>query len=689
MPRNPNESDFEIATIQRLERLGYTHLNGYTLRENDAFPLEAVVMADVLRAHLQSRYPHLPPDAIQLAIQEASPKGADTLHRNMAFHQSLTRGFELSYTDSAGEDRVEHVYWVNWGEPEKNAFHVISQLPIRGQNDRRPDLIVTVNGLPLVVFELKSPYDEYADAAGALNQLQHYQIDIPQLFDYNAFCVLSDNVHTLHGVHSAAWEWFAPWKSVNGRTTIPGKRGKMKTLVEGLFPQDRLLAYIRQFIVFEAVNEVITKKAAKYHQFFGVQFAATEALRATGPDGNKRIGVIWHTQGSGKSLSMVFFVGLLQRKMDNPLFVVQVDRNDLDEQLTDAFVAAQSLVGTVKQAGSVDDLRALLQTDGGGVILTTIEKFRVRQAETRHPQLNPRSDVIVIADEAHRTQYGLLDGFAYHLRDALPHASFIGFTGTPIEESDRSIASVFGRTIHTYDVIQAKDDGAVVAIYYEPRLIYQHQINPDIDQDLEEITENEEQAAQVTAKWGTIEKAAGAEKRVKELARDLLTHFEERNQTSFGKALIVAMSRANCVKLYDEIIALRPDWHDRDPNKGMIKVVMTGNISKDPPEWNEAGHLTTKRLREKIKERLRDPEDPLQMVIVRDMWLTGTDIPCLHSMYVDKPMKGHSLMQAITRVNRVFRNKPGGVVVDYIGIGTQLKKAARKFTSEGHGVIRG
>ena len=380
MPRNPNESDFELATIQRLERLGYTHLDGGALKEGEDFALEAVVNKAVLRGYLESRYPHLPPEAIQLAIQKASPEGADTLHRNLAFHQTLTRGFELPYTDAAGNDRFEHIYFVHWDEPEKNTFQVVSQLPIRGNNDRRPDLIVMVNGLPLVVFELKSPYDEYADVQGAFNQLQHYQVDIPQLFDFNAFCVLSDNVNTLHGVHSATMEWFAPWKSVDGRSTtltarpstrvlrqaqdavgergslversssfvemVEPKRGDMKTLIEGLFPKARLLMYIRQFIVFEMVNDVITKKAGKYHQFFGVQLAAQEALRATRPDGDKRIGVIWHTQGSGKSLSMVFFVGLLQRLMENPLFVVEVDRTDLDEQLTDAFVAAQALVGT-------------------------------------------------------------------------------------------------------------------------------------------------------------------------------------------------------------------------------------------------------------------------------------------------------------------------------------------------------
>lgn len=684
MPRNPNESDFEIATIQRLERLGYTHLHGGELRECADFPLQAVVFSDVLHTHLKSRYGHLPPEALDLAVQTASdPQGVDLLHRNLHFHQILTRGFELPYTDSSGQDRIEHIYLVNWENPTKNDFHVISQLSISGHNDRRPDLIVAVNGLPLVVFELKSPYDEYADVAGAFNQIQHYQADIPQLFDFNTFCVLSDNLTTLHGVHSATMEWFAPWKSIDGRTTTPGIVGTMRALIEGLFPKDRLLEYIRQFIVFEVVNDVVTKKGAKYHQFFGVRFAAREALRATAPDGDRRIGVIWHTQGSGKSLSMVFFVGLLGRWMENPLFLVEVDRTDLDEQLTDAFQAATSLLGTVDQAEDVPDLRKKLRTRGGGVILSTIEKFRLLEGETQHPVLNERRDIIVIADEAHRTQYGLLEGYAYHLRKALPHASFIGFTGTPIEETNRSITSVFGTTVHTYDLIQAKEDNAVVAIYYEPRLVELENVNPDIDEDVEEITETDEQAGVVTEKWATIEKAAGTKERMQVIAQDILSHFEERNETIFGKALIVGMSRRNCVTLYDEIIKLRPEWHDKNPDKGLIKVVMTGNISKDPVEWNQSGHLTTKRVREKIKARLRDPDDALKMVIVRDMWLTGTDLPCLHTMYVDKPMKGHSLIQAITRVNRVFRDKTGGLVVDYIGIGGQLKAATRTFTSGG------
>lgn len=382
---------------------------------------------------------------------------------------------------------------------------------------------------------------------------------------------------------------------------------------------------------------------------------------------------------------MIFFVGILRRRLQNPMFIIQVDRNDLDDQLHDFFVAARLLVGDVKHAESVEELRQLIQTEGGEVIFTTIEKFRLREDERRHPILSERSNIIVIADEAHRTQYGLLDGFAYHLRRALPNASFIGFTGTPIDLADRDTQAVFGNIIHTYDIPQAQADGAIVPIYYEARLAKLHLINEDIDKELEEITESDEEAERLKAKWAAIEAAAGTKERMEEIASDVLSHFEERTKTLLGKAIIVCMSRRICVGLYNEIIKLHPDWHRKDIDKGQIKIIMTGDLTKDPKQWNEAGHITTKERRDQIKARLQDPNDPLKIVIVRDMWLTGTDIPCLHTLYVDKPMKEHNLMQAIARVNRVFRDKPGGLVVDYIGIGHLLKEAARKYTSSGFG----
>ena len=705
----PNESRFEAATIDRLKLLGYEYANGRELREHPDFLLELVVQTDLLHRHLRARYPHLPNDAIETAIRiAANPEGVSLLQRNKNFHELLTRGFDLKYAlpspgrrGAGGEvERHEHIYLINWDEPTKNDFRVVSQLPIRGANDRRPDLIVYVNGLPLVVFELKNPWDENPTAEGAHNQIQHYAVDIPQLFDFNAFCVVSDGVTTLHGMHSATLEWFAPWKSMDGCNVEPTATGSMRTLIQGLFPPDRLLDYIRHFIVFESVNEVITKKGAKYHQFFGVRFAVDGALRATRPDGDRKIGVVWHTQGSGKSLEMIFFVGILRRQLHNPTFIIQVDRNDLDEQLYDFFVAAKSLVGEVKHAESVEELRDLLQTEGGEVIFTTIEKFRLREGEREHPVLSNRRNIIVIADEAHRTQYGFdahlirdqesgeirtVYGFARYLRDALPHASFIGFTGTPIDLTDRDTQAVFGNIIHTYDIPQAQADNAIVPIYYEPRLVRLHLINEQVDRDLEEITESEEEAERLKPRWAQIEAAAGTQTRLAEIAQDILTHFESRTATLFGKAMIVCMSRRICVGLYDEIVKLRPEWRDPAMDKGQIKIIMTHRPDKDPVEWNHAGHITTKDKREQIKARLKDPNDPLKIAIVRDMWLTGTDIPCLHTLYVDKPMKGHNLMQAIARVNRVFRDKPGGLVVDYIGVGHSLKEAAKKFTADGFG----
>ena len=681
-----NESDFEVATIERLKALGYAHEDGGELREKPDFSLESVVLNDALRRHLEAEYPHLPPEAIQTAIQiGTNPEGIDVIHRNMFFHDKLTRGFEVKYKIPKGEE-FEHVYLVNWDEPTKNDFRVVSQLPIRGANDRRPDLIIYVNGLPLIVFELKNPYDESPTVEGAYNQIQHYTVDIPQLFEFNAFTVVSDGKTTLHGMFSAEREWFAPWKSIDGHTIKPATTSTMKALIEGLFPKDRLLEYVRQFIVFESVNEVITKKGAKYHQFFGVRYAVEESVRATKADGDRRIGVIWHTQGSGKSLSMIFFVGILERILKNPTFVIQVDRTDLDEQLFDFFVAAKSLVGDVEHAETVEEMRKLLEVEGGGIIFTTLEKFRLREGEAKHPILSDRRNIVVIADEAHRTQYGLTKGFAYQLREALPKASFIGFTGTPISLADRDTQAVFGEIIHRYDIPTAQADKAVVPIYYEARLVKLHLVNQDfVDQELEEITEGDDEARQRAAKWATIETAAGTEDRLTQIAKDILTHYDERQNAIEGKALVVCMSRRICVALFNQIIKLRPEWHDKEIDKGQVKVVMTGDLSKDPKEWNEAGHITTKEKRERLKARFKDPKDPLKMVIVRDMWLTGTDIPCLHTMYVDKPMRGHNLMQAIARVNRVFRDKPGGLVVDFIGIGASLKEAARKYTAEDFG----
>lgn len=680
MPHRGTETEFELTTIERLEQLGYGYCHGSELERD----LAEVVLVDVLRRSVVARYPDLPEAAIDEAVNRfARPGGADTIRRNMAFHGDLTRGIEVRVEHSDGRIEHQHVHAIDWDHADRNEFLVVNQLSIHGRNDRRPDIVVYINGLPVVLFELKNPYDESPTVDDALNQIAHYRNDIPQIFDFNCVTVVSDGVTTLHGMWSADPEWFAPWKSIDGFTVEAHTTGSMKTLIEGLFEKQRLLSYIRDFIVFEVVNEKVTKKGAKYHQFFAVQIAAKKTMEACQPGGEKRIGVIWHTTGSGKSLSMVFLVGILRRQPDwNPTFVIQVDRTDLDDQLHDQFVAARALVGDVKHARSVDELRDLLQTEGGEVIFTTIEKFRLKKAdgEIEHPVLSERSDIIVIADEAHRSQYGFMEGYARYLAEALPNARRIGFTGTPISFGGADTVEVFGDLIHWYDIKQSQQDKATVRIFYDPRQIRLHLRESDIDAALKYIVDTQP-IGEVTdlerrkSRWATLAATAGARDRVAEIARELVEHFNDRCATLVGKAMVVCMTRENCVRLYDAITAI--------PECPEVKVVMTGNLSKDPPAWSKAGHFTTKMQRDAIKQRMIDPEDPLKMVIVCDMWLTGTNIPCLHTLYIDKPMKGHTIIQAISRVNRVFRDKPHGLVVDFIGIGDELRAATNTYTIGG------
>lgn len=675
------ETDFEYTTIQRLEALKYAHVFGMDIER----PQDEVVLKEILRANLAARYDDLPHGALDEAIHIISrPDGVDTLRRNLAFHQLLTRGFDLKVKFPDGKTEFKHIYPINWDEPTANDFRVINQFPIHGQNDRRPDIIIFVNGLPLVLFELKNPYSEKPTVEEAFNQVQHYTYEIPQVFDFNAFTVISDGITTLHGVWTAGMEWYSPWKSIDGFEIEPNTTGSMKMLIEGLFPKDRLLQYIRDFLVFEVVNEKITKKGARYHQFFAVRIAAQKALETyqrvtSGASPDRRIGVIWHTTGSGKSLSMAFLVGILRREPDleNPIFVIEVDRNDLDDQLHDQFLAARMLVGNVKQAESVTDLRSLLETSGGEVIFTTIEKFSLRENELDHPILNTRPNVILIADEAHRSQYGFAEGFARYLSDALPNAMRLGFTGTPISLSGADTTQVFGDLIHTYDILQSQLDKATVPIYYEARQIPLKLQDKDLDTSLANITagKDPEEVSRNIPRWGALAAAARADKRLKDLAQDLLTHFRDRTATLKGKAMVVSMERLNCVRLYEALVAL--------PDCPQIKIVMTGNLGEDPPEWSQRGYLTTKAQRDAIKQRMIDPEDTLSLVIVCDMWLTGTDIPCLHTLYVDKPMEGHNMIQAISRVNRVFSDKPNGLIVDYIGIGDALREATSHYTQGG------
>jgi len=672
------ESAFELTTIERLEQLGYAYCHGEEIER----PPNEVVLKNVLKDFLSRRYPDLPSSAVDDAVTRISrPVGLDTLRRNMAFHQVLTRGFELPIEYPDGRKEHRHIYPIDWDDPAGNDFLVVNQFPIHGRNDRRTDLLVFVNGLPLILFELKNPYSEHPTVDDALNQVRHYRNEIPQLFEFNAITVVSDGVTTLQGMWTSPDEWFAPWKSIDGFVTEPQTTGSMKILVEGLFPKDRLLQYIRDFIVFDVVNDRIAKKGAKYHQFFAVRLAAEKTIATVTSGGDKRIGVIWHTTGSGKSLSMAFLVGILRRRneLSNPTFLIQVDRTDLDDQLHDQFVAARTLVGDVKHAGSVEELREMLRTEGGEVIFTTIEKFRLKtdSEEIEHPVLSTRSNIIVIADEAHRSQYGFETGFARYLAEALPNARRIGFTGTPVSFSGADTVEVFGDLIHTYDIKQSQEDRATVPIFYAPRQIKLHLSRADIDAALGELTEGEEvgDLEKKKSRWAALAAAAGAKERLEELGKDLLAHFIDRTATLAGKAIAVCMSRENCVRLCDALTAL--------PGCPEIKIVMTGNLSKDPEEWSKAGHLTTKAQRDAIKQRMIDPDDPLKMVIVCDMWLTGTDIPCLHTLYVDKPMRGHNMIQAISRVNRVFRDKPHGLIVDYIGIGDELREATGKYTAGG------
>jgi type I restriction enzyme R subunit len=615
------ETTFELTTIERLEQQGYTHFLGPELER----PLDEVVLKDLLRANLAMRYKALPASAIDEAMNSiCRPDGVDTMRRNKTFHQRLTRGFEQKVECPNGRKEYVYIYPVCWDDPGSNDFHVVNQLPIHGRNDRRPDIIIYINGLPLVVFELKNPYAIKPTIDDALNQIQHYVHDISQLFDFNTLVVVSDGVNTQHGMWSADTEWYAPWKSINGFDIEPNTSGSMKVLIEGLFSKDRLLQYIHDFIVFEEANEKLTKKGAKYHQFFAARLAAEKTVETVKAGDEKRIGVIWHTTGSGKSLSMAFLVGILRRmpELENPSFVIQVDRNDLDDQLHDQFVVARSLVGDVKQADSTEDLRELLKTEGGEVIFTTIEKFRLNkdEGETEHPVLSSRSNIIIIADEAHRSQYGFINGYARYLAEALPNARRIGFTGTPISFSGADTIEVFGDLIHTYDIRQSQEDGATKPIYYSPRQVKLHLSKADIDAALKDLTENANATdlERRKSRWAALAAAAGAKERVGALAKDLLQHFLDRSATLTGKAMAVCMTRANCVRLYDALTDL-PDCPE-------VKIVMTGNLSEDPPVWNKAGHLTTKAQRDIIKKRMIDPDDPLKIVIVCDMWLTGTII---------------------------------------------------------------
>jgi len=668
------EITVQNAAIEYLKDLDYQHRVGNSLNRD----LKKVVLEDELREFLVSTYPDVPATAINEAMASFTQhSGMDLDHRNRDFHRKLTQGISVSWKDKTGKELAKHIYPINYRSPEKNQFICSDEVKVIGKNSRRSDLVIFINGLPLIVFEFKNMFDAEVGVDNAHRQIGHYLQDIPQLFDFNAISIVSDGMQTLHGMYNSSLKWFAPWKSLKGHDIKQETELQLETLLNGLFPKATLLNYIQNFIFHEDHNGKIIKKGAKYHQYWGIQKAVESAVENIKPRGDGRLGVIWHTQGSGKSISMAILTGILRQmpEMKNPTIVIQVDRSDLDQQLYENFVLAKDLVGDVQHADTTEELRNLLHSDGGGVIFTTIEKFRLKDLETgketQHPVLSERYNLIIMADEAHRTQYGFHDGgFAQNIRRALPNASFIGFTGTPVDSKDADTQMVFGPTLHSYDIEQAVKDGATVPIYYEPKMVPLN-IKAAYSAQLDEIEDDEDNPS--NAVWAAIEDAAGAQSRVEKVAGDILEHFLARTATLEGKAMVVCMSRRNCVKMYDALTAL-----DGCPE---IAVIMTGNISKDPPEWNK--HIRTKDAMESVKKRFRNPKDPLKMVIVRDMWLTGFDAPIIHTMYVDKIMKGHNLMQAIARVNRVFEDKPSGLVVDFIGISGYLAEATKKYTSGG------
>ena len=713
------ESVVEEAALAWLSSLGYKVLHGPDIAagepgaERSDPNYREVVLEHRLRQALVSLNPDLPSDALEDAFRKLTRTDAPSLvARNRAVHLMLVNGVTVEYRRPDGSIAGAQARMLDFDQPDNNDWLAVNQFTVaEGQHIRRPDVVLFVNGLPLAVVELKNPADENATIWSAYQQLQTYQAQIPSLFTTNAALIVSDGVQARIGSLGAGKEWFKPWRTIMGREDAAAKLAELQVVLEGVFEKRRFLDLVRHFIVFEDEGGgKLTKKMAGYHQFHAVNVAVEETLRAArramehraadvlghyksghqpgGEPGDRRVGVVWHTQGSGKSLTMAFYAGrvILHPTMENPTIVVLTDRNDLDDQLFGTFARCRDLLRQPPvQAADRADLREKLKVASGGVVFTTIQKFFPEEKGDRHPILSDRRNVVVIADEAHRSQYDFIDGFARHMRDALPNASFIGFTGTPIEKTDANTRAVFGDYISVYDIQRAVVDGATVPIYYESRLAkleLKASERPKIDPEFEEATEGEEveRKEKLKSRWAQLEAVVGSDNRIKLVAQDLVDHFENRLSTMEGKAMVVCMSRRICVELYREIAALRPQWHGDTDDLGSMKVIMTGSAS-DPMEWQ--GHIRNKKRREDMALRFRAPKDPFQIVIVRDMWLTGFDAPSLHTMYVDKPMRGHGLMQAIARVNRVFKDKPGGLVVDYLGLADELKKALASYTESG------
>ena len=691
------EADLEELVLSYLQDLGYSVVFGPAIApgepgaERESYA--EAVLTGRLRDAVARLNPALPAEARAEALRRVlHPDSPALIASNHAFHRLLVDGVEVEYRRPDGSIRGDRVRLADFDDVEANDWLAVNQFTVvEGPHNRRPDVVVFLNGLPVAVIELKNPADENATIWTAFGQLQTYKAQIPSLFVYNEALVISDGLEARLGSLSTDRERFMPWRTVEGEGLAPAGSLELEVLLRGAFERRRFLDLLRHFIVFEDEGAgQLVKKLAAYHQFHAVNRAVEATVLAASPWGDRRCGVVWHTQGSGKSLTMAFYAGriVLHPAMENPTLVVLTDRNDLDDQLFGTFARCHELLRQVPvQAESREHLRELLQVASGGVVFTTIQKFLPTAVEKgdRNPLLSARRNVVVIADEAHRSQYDFIDGFARHMRDALPNASFIGFTATPIELADKNTRAVFGDYISIYDMQRAVQDGATVPIYYESRLAkleLDEKEKPRLDAEFEEVTEGEEaeRKEKLKTRWAALEAIVGAERRVELIARDLVSHWESRLEAMNGKAMVVCMSRRICVDLYNALVALRPAWHDEADERGALKVVMTGSAS-DRLEWQP--HIRNKPRREALAKRFRDPADPLRIVIVRDMWLTGFDVPCLHTMYVDKPMRGHGLMQAIARVNRVFRDKPGGLVVDYLGLADQLRRALAAYTESG------
>lgn len=718
-----NEQQLEELCLGWFQEAGWRFAHGPDIAPDSSAPertdYRQVVLRERLLASLARINPHIPAAALEQAAHALQTVSEPQMVvRNRSCHRLLLDGVQVEFS-VGDEKRIDLVHFIDFAQPNNNDFLVVNQFTITGtKQPRRPDVIAFINGLPLAVIELKNPSNEQTDIWDAFNQLQTYKEEVSDLFNCNAALVVSDGFTARVGSLTANAERMLPWRTIANEDDRPRLQMELETVVRGFFNPELFLDYVRHFVLFEMDGDRVIKKIAGYHQFHAVREAVrATVIAASSPDkallevreeratwgkevspGSRKAGVVWHTQGSGKSITMACYAGKLlqQPEMKNPTLVVVTDRNDLDGQLYATFCAASDLLKTTPvQAGSRDELRDMLASrQAGGIIFTTVQKFALHDDENAHPLLSDRTNIVVISDEAHRSQYGTkgrLDtktgkyvfGYAKHLRDALENATFIGFTGTPIALEDKDTRAVFGDYVSIYDIQDAVDDGATVPIFYESRLAKLDVNQTEIDalsEQVDEVVEDEEDIAareKTKSEWAALEKLVGADPRLQQVARDLIQHFEARIAVADGKAMIACMSRDICAHLYNAIVELRPDWHSDDPEQGVIKIVMTGSAA-DKPLLQP--HLYSKQVKKRLEVRFKDAQDPLKLVIVRDMWLTGFDAPCCHTMYIDKPMKGHNLMQAIARVNRVFKNKPGGLVVDYIGIANELKAALKTYT---------